>query len=344
MAATSISESIRVVDDLDDTAWREFVDIQPRATIFHTPEMAHLFAATPGHDVSVWAAQANSGAVLALLVPVCVTLSGGPLRPWTSRAIAYGGIAHGTDEIAVRAAGALLETYARRRTRDVLFTELRHQHDESKLFPRLHASGFVHERHLNYLVRLTGAEEDLWALLSRTARQRIRSAEKKGVVTTEALDDATIDAAYRLLVDVYDRARVPLASRTLFESARRELQPRGMLRVLTAHVDDRIVGARFLLTYKTRIIDWYAAADRAFASYSPSEHLVWHALRWGREHGFDVFDFGGAGRPDEPYGPREFKSKFGGELVDYGRDVLVHGPVRLRVSRSAYAVARRLRS
>jgi serine/alanine adding enzyme len=57
-----------------------------------------------------------------------------------------------------------------------------------------------------------------------------------------------------------------------------------------------------------------------------------------------VFDFGGAGRPDEPYGPREFKSKFGGELVDYGRDVLVHGPVRLRVSRSAYAVARRLRS
>jgi lipid II:glycine glycyltransferase (peptidoglycan interpeptide bridge formation enzyme) len=67
-------------------------------------------------------------------------------------------------------------------------------------------------------------------------------------------------------------------------------------------------------------------------------------LRWGRTHGFEVFDFGGAGRPDEPYGPREFKAKFGGELVDYGRDVLVHAPARLRVSRTAFAAAQRLRT
>ena len=57
----------------------------------------------------------------------------------------------------------------------------------------------------------------------------------------------------------------------------------------------------------------------------------------GREQGFDLFDFGGAGRPDEHYGPREFKAKFGGELVDFGRDVLVHTPMRLRLSRPATA-------
>ena len=171
----------------------------------------------------------------------------------------------------------------------------------------------------------------------------MRSAEKKGVKVVEADDDATVDAAYRLLVDVYRRARVPLVSPTMFAAARAELHARGMLRIVTAQLDERVVAARFLLLYKSRIVDWYAGSDRSFASYSPTEYLVWDGAAMGREHGYEVFDFGGAGRPDEPYGPREFKSKFGGELVGFGRDVLVHAPHRLRVSRAAYSAVRRLR-
>jgi len=32
-----------------------------------------------------------------------------------------------------------------------------------------------------------------------------------------------------------------------------------------------------------------------------------------------MFDFMGVGIPNRPYGVRDFKSKFGGELVNYGR-------------------------
>ena len=229
------------------------------------------------------------------------------------------------------------------RSRSCLFTELRHQDDARDIQPALRAAGFVHEPHLNYLVALERSEADLWSGLSRSAKQRVRSAEKKGIKVVDAEDDATVDAAYRLLADVYRRARVPLASPTMFAAARAELHARGMLRIVTAQLDERVVAARFLLLYKSRIVDWYAGSDRSFASYSPTEYLVWEVLRWGCEHGYEVFDFGGAGRPDEPYGPREFKSKFGGELVGFGRDVFVHAPHRLRVSRAAYSAARRLR-
>jgi len=34
----------------------------------------------------------------------------------------------------------------------------------------------------------------------------------------------------------------------------------------------------------------------------------------------------GAGKPDEDYGVREFKSKFGGELVNYGRFIRINNP------------------
>ena len=55
------------------------------------------------------------------------------------------------------------------------------------------------------------------------------------------------------------------------------------------------------------------------------------------------FDFGGAGRPDERYGVREFKAKFGGQQVNYGRFVCVHHPFTLRLTRIGYEIVRRLR-
>jgi CelD/BcsL family acetyltransferase involved in cellulose biosynthesis len=335
---------IEVVHDVEPAGWHDFVTRTPHSNIFHTPEMARVFASTRGHRVTPWAARRTDGSVVALLVPVEVTLAGGPFRTLTSRAVSYGGVLSARDAEGHHGASALLAEYARQRSRHVLFTELRHQDDISALGPALRIAGFAHERHCNFLIDLRGSEADIWRRLSRSAKQRIKSAERRGVEVVEAVDGPANDAAYRLLEQVYRRVGVPLASRTLFDEARAVLQPQGMLRVVTARAEGRVVGARFLLVHGTRIIDWYAGSDRAFASCSPNEVLVWDTLRWGHANGYELFDFGGAGRPDEPYGPREFKAKFGGELVDYGRDVLVHAPARLRLSRAAFAAAQRART
>jgi CelD/BcsL family acetyltransferase involved in cellulose biosynthesis len=334
--------SICVDEDIDVEAWRAFIDTEPSANIFHTPEMTGVFARAPGHGAIPWAVQSSSGAIVALVVPVQITLASGPARMWTSRSVGYGGIARSDDDAGVQATACLLQRYVTGHPRGLLFTELRHQGDASPIRPALQEAGFLREPHLNYVIALDRAEDELWSSLSRSARQRIRGAEKKGVTVVAADDHATADAAYRMLADVYRRARVPLASPELFAAARAALAPSGSLRIVTAQVGRRVVAARFLLCFKTRILDWYAGSDRSFSSYSPNELLVWHTLRWGREHGYEEFDFGGAGRPDAPYGPRDFKAKFGGTLVEYGRDVLVHAPRRLRVSRTGYAAMRRL--
>jgi len=44
-----------------------------------------------------------------------------------------------------------------------------------------------------------------------------------------------------------------------------------------------------------------------------------------------LFNFGGAGKPGQPYGPREFKKDFGGKLVEYGRHHLVLSPLRYKI-------------
>jgi serine/alanine adding enzyme len=348
-------EGLQVTRRPDEQAWRDFVGTQRGANIFHTPEMADVFSRARGHRVSAWGVTDPGGALQALFVPVEVTLGDhlppvarGLSRALTSRAVAYGGVACGDGETGRRAAGELLAAY-RRQAAGVLFTEARHISDASDLLAGLRAAGFAHERHLNYLIRLDRPEADLWAALSRSARQRVRSGERKGVVV-EAVratpgtrgGSTGSDAAYHLLDQVYRRARVPLADRSLFDAAHAGLGAHGMCLLVTARLGDQVIGARFVLLHKGRMIDWYAGSDRSYAAWSPNEVLVWHVLCWGREQGFDLFDFGGAGRPDEPYGPREFKAKFGGDLVDFGRDVLVHTPMRLGLSRAGYGVSRRL--
>jgi serine/alanine adding enzyme len=351
---TTTTAELQVTRQLNEPAWRDFVASQPGTNIFHTPEMAEVFARARGHRVSTWGVVDPAGVLQALLLPVEVTLGDrvprlarGVARAFTGRGIVYGGTACAGGAAGRGALGELLATY-RRHPAHVLFTEVRHVCDAPDARAALRAAGFTPERHLNFLIRLDRSEADLWAALSRTARQRVRSGEHKGV-EVEAVegppcggDGDRTGEGYRLLETVYRRARVPLADRSLFDAAMSVLGPRGMCRLVVARLGGEVIGARFVLLHRGRMIDWYAGSDRSFAGFSPNEVLVWHVLRWGKQQGFDLFDFGGAGRPDEHYGPREFKAKFGGELVDLGRDVLVHTPLRLRLSRAGYGVSRRL--
>jgi CelD/BcsL family acetyltransferase involved in cellulose biosynthesis len=335
-------QDIHVCNEMNEDVWRNFVETEPEGNVFHTPELYRVFTGAERHRPHLWAATDASGTPLALFLPVDINVLNGILGPWTSRAVAYGGILCAEGPARRRAVMALLTAYRRARHCRALTTELRHLSNAASLGAALGRNGFVHEEHLNYLIRLDRPEADLWLGLSRTARQRIRSAKKKGVLVEEFTDASKLDEVYQLIQHVYSRARVPLAGPSLFRTALLVLRPRGMLRIFAARLDDQLIAVRFVLLCKGRMVDWYAASDRRFASYSPSELLVWHALCWGQQHDFRIFDFGGAGRPDEQYGPRDFKAKFGGDMVNFGRDVLVHAPVRFRVSRAGYAVTRRV--
>ena len=74
----------------------------------------------------------------------------------------------------------------------------------------------------------------------------------------------------------------------------------------------------------------------------PNELVIWHILEWGANNGYRLYDFGGAGRPGEAYGVRDFKAKFGGQLVQFGRSVREHAPRLLKLSKSGYSIYRKL--
>ena len=82
---------LTIVRELPEQTWRCFVARHPLSTVFHTPEMFQVFSRTKGHKPELWAAT-NGGRVLAMLLPVQVTLMDGLMRYLTTRSIAYGSV------------------------------------------------------------------------------------------------------------------------------------------------------------------------------------------------------------------------------------------------------------
>jgi CelD/BcsL family acetyltransferase involved in cellulose biosynthesis len=331
---------MNIVRQLDEHPWREFVDNHPQGCIFHTPEMFQVFARAKGHRPDVWAALDENGRPLALLLPVQVTLMDGLLRRFTTRAIAYGSVlcAPGKGK---QALAMLLQAYQQETRRAALFTELRNPSDLGDLQPLLQDHGFTYQDHLNYLIDLGCPSETILQRMGARTRKKIRHALRQGQVMIEEAtrpEQATI--CYELLRKTYATAHVPLADRSLFRAAFEILYPCGMVKFLLARVGEKYVAGSVELTYKDTIYGWYGGMDRAYSDHIPNELLLWHIFQWGAENGYKVYDFGGAGKPGEKYGVRDFKAKFGGELVCYGRNTCIHAPALYRVSQWAYTVYR----
>lgn len=332
---------MRVVQSLEETDWRRFVGEHPHSNVFHTPEMFDVFARTKGHRPTLWAVTDDTG-VLALLLPVQITLASW-LRRLTTRAVAYGSVLSAPGPKGLEALDLLLQTYVQEVRGEPLFTELRNLSDLEVMQPILCKHGFVYEDHLNYLIELSQLPEAIMQSIgSRTRKNIRRGLRREEVVIEEVREWQGIVACYDLLCQTYQAAEVPLADRSLFEAAFDVLYPKGMVRFTLARVDQAPAAVSVELLYKDIVYGWYGGVDRDYSSYVPNEVLTWSILKWGAEHGYRVYDFGGAGKPDEEYGVRDFKAKFGGDLVCYGRNTCVHAPGLLRLSEWGYATFRQL--
>jgi serine/alanine adding enzyme len=339
--ATGGFGNIRVVRSLDESSWRRFVDANPRSNVFHIPEMFQVFSRAEGHHPELWAA-IDGDRVLSLFLPVRLTIGSRALAFLTTRAVCYGSVLYDESPAGIAGLGAVLRSYVQATGRKPLFTELRNLSDLTDVRDILEGCGFVHEDHLNYLVPLDAPLDEIFSRIGRRTRKQIRNGLRRGqVVIREATDGRDVATCYQLLRRTYAAARVPLAHPSLFEAAFELLSPLGMVTFPMAWIDGTCVAASVELVHGDTVYGWYGAVDRRYTSYTPNELLAWYVLRWAAEQGYRTYDFGGAGRPDEEYGVRRFKAKFGGTLVNFGRDVRRHAPWRLAVSRAGYSVYQR---
>ncbi len=330
-----------ITDSPDRHQWDTFVQEHPKGSIFHTPAMHDTFASAKHHRPLTIAALDRAGEMLALLSAVRVQTLPGPLGQISSRSIWYAEpLCRETPE-GEAALEALIAHHDAVVGSDTLFTEIRPLMEPGSEKQALERKGYEYAGYLNFLVDLTQAPEALWGALDHDCRRRIKGNQKKGLEIRDISNAEGVDTLYHFLSLTFDRARVPLADKSLFANALECLFPLNRLRMFAAFYEGEPVGADVVLAFKDRVFAWYGGAER-IGPVNPMESLNWNGIEWGQQNGYHVYDFGGAGWPDKPYGVRNFKAKFGGQLVNYGRYRKVYSPLKLTIAEKGYESLRKI--
>ena len=116
------------------------------------------------------------------------------------------------------------------------------------------------------------------------------------------------------------------------------MKPKGMSVFWGAYLNDELVGTMYTFCYKGRIYDFFAGSNSIHKNKFPNSLIPWQVMLWGKSNGMTLFDWGGAGKPGVPYGVRDYKEKFGGQLVNFGRFEKIHKPFLFRIAKVAFKI------
>jgi serine/alanine adding enzyme len=306
--------------DLGEERWMQFVLSHSRGSIFHTPYIVEVYKRTVGFEPLALAAVDHSEEILALLVAVRMQVYKGPVGRLTSRYITYAEPLPREDEQGLAALDRVLKAYDELVGRRALFSEVRFLHEPGPLDALLTAQGYERTDYLNYLIDLHRPLTELWQEMKRCRRQNICKAQRCGLEWVEVTSEQQLPALYEILALTFRRAGIPLYDFSLFRSAWQLLRPKGIARFYLVQYEGQPVQATVLLLFQGRLHYWYMGSRyQEFEAMRPNDLAVWQAIKVGVEDGCELFDWGGAGRPGESDGLRNFKARFGGEQVNYGR-------------------------
>ena len=336
--------NVKAMDSVNKEDWDKFVYEHPQGNIFQTSEMAEVYKRTKNYEpISLAVVDSSNDEILAVLQAVVIKEMNRFLGPLTARSIIIGGPLFMEGENEQEAGMMMMEYYDKIVREKALYTQIRNMWDTSVISGFLNNVGYTYEEHLNFLNDLNMNKDKLWKKMKKSTRKNITKGYSLGVSVEEVNSSNAISVVYTLLREIYTNAKLPLADISLFESIYAILKPKGMAKFFLATHEDRYIGATVTLLYKQVIFFWYIGSSRDYSRLHPNEILNWHVLEWGSENDYTTVDMGGAGKPDKEYGVREFKKKFGGQLVNFGRYRKIHSPRKLWLAEKGFEVWRRLK-
>lgn len=313
---------IEITDSVDRDKWENFVSSCPEGNIFQTCAMADVYRSTKNYEpVSLAAIEPQSEGILAVLQAVIIRDAPGIVGSISSRSIINGGPLFVEGKKGFDALEKLLNYYEKFLNNRAIYTQVRNLWNTESSKEALNSLGYQYEPHLNYLINLDRPAKEIWGDIHKPRRKGINRAEKVGIEVRKIKNRDEIKDCYKVIEETYKNVRLPLADISLLENAYDKLSPSEFIDFYLATLEGEVVGSRVVLKYKGLVHDWYAGSKQEINYVN--EAVVWHMLSEyaGKEK---VFDFGGAGHPDKPYGVREFKKRFGGEEVNFGRYEKVH--------------------
>lgn len=317
----------------------DFVRQHPHGNFFQSPSGFHFFQGVENYQPFLITAQTDSQLSGSLLA-VNIKESNGPKGFFSRRCIIFGGPLIRADDADPQATllGLLQELNGNTKS---IYTEFRNHFDVSGFQAAFRKEGYDFNPHLNFIVTVAEDAEKSMLLLNSSKRRQVRKSLKNGAGIRAAENMEDVTAFYAILKELYaTKVKKPLPPFSFFEHFYKS--PETGKYLLVTH-DDAIIGGIMCPIYKDTIYEWYIGGlDGQIKNVYPSVLATWAPIEYAAQNGLKYFDFMGAGKPDEDYGVREFKSKFGGELKAFGRFVKINKPLFYSAAKAGLKTMQRL--
>lgn len=332
--------------EINPRAWQRLVDKSPTATWFQTLEAYQFYASQKNEMIPLAIGVEEDGALVGVVVGY-ITQEKNALKQYlTRRAIIIGGplLAEDiSDEaltallLAVTNTSSLLPSGFPRKVRDFvgcsfasrlqkpIYIETRNFNDYSRWKSVFEANGFAYQPHLNFHIDTTSVEL-VESRLGKNRKRDIKTSIRDGATIIKNPTIEQVRSYYQLLKQLYTtKIKTPLFSLHFFEQL--YAQPGG--RFILVELNGEIIGGTVCVELPGKCLyEWFVCGrDGEWKSIFPSSLATYAGIRYAAEHGCSRFDMMGAGKPNEAYGVRDFKARFGGEQVEHGRFLCVRKPI-----------------
>ncbi len=359
---------ILTYEQIDRKEWSRLVRESKTGTWFQSPEAYDFFASQP--DLfEPFAVGVETSALRAVCVGY-VTLDKNPLMQFFSRrAIITGGPCLADDATAeevtmlmqsvgecVRCRVENHKHYTINITQKLstpIYIETRNFNDYSPWKDAFAAAGFNYQPHLDIHID-TRSPEIVENNLGESRKRDIRTTIREGVKIISIGNCKLENGDCKLEIGDQERERMvgefyAILKKLYKTKVKTPLFPLSFFLALSKHPD-----GRFLLTeYNGHIIggtvcveqagkclyEWFACGeDGIYPHIFPSCYATYAGICYAAEHDCPRFDMMGAGKPDKAYGVRDFKTKFGGTQVEYGRFLRVENPCLYSIGKLAVKI------
>jgi serine/alanine adding enzyme len=313
-------------NDVDRGKWVSFVESHPHGSFFHSPDAFELYQTLgkPGFIALVDTTGTIHGVCLYYVQPF------GPpiINKLFNRALIYGNLL--VDDKLNRLEEIMLNEIQRQNKRPV-YIELRNFHIDqyADVFKR---NGFTYKPHLGIINKLHHSEEELLAALTASRRNGVRKALKSNLSfkAEHEIPEKDLEEGYSLISESYGRIKVPFPTKNSFDAINRNLALNSRIFCMLYDCNGRMMVFAVCLIYKDTFYGYYLGAkrDEEFLKKRPLDLFNWELMLLAKRLNLKLFDWMGAGSPDEDYGVRDFKKQYGGELMETGRYIKVNKPIR----------------
>ena len=336
--------------DIDPQQWQALVDCSPYATWFQTKEAYEFYAALSSElipfafgieecrgDEAMRQLGDKDGSRLVGVIVGYITRERNAIKQYfTRRAIIIGGPVIDEDATAEEVA-ALLNAVKKLQRSDLqpkgrttatrstglspIYIETRNFHDYSRWKEVFETCGFLYQPHYDIHVHCNAQHQ-----MSERRQRELKRAIKNGAMVCEAQTEQEVRDWYQILHRLYrEKVRTPLFSEEFFMQFYRE----GVGKYLLVKHQGKVIGGMMcpILDGKA-IYEWFVCGlDEEYREQYPSVMATYAAIEYAKTNALPLFDFMGAGKPDVPYGVRDFKMEFGGQLVEHGRFLCIRRPL-----------------